>query len=322
MGTNQEKKKITTNIKKKICLNLFLVLLVLPLFLEIFVSSDFEDKSLGFRLIDTCFTKYENKQDFVEFFNIGQGDCTLIKTANSAALIDFGVESDNNKIYTNLLKRGVKSLDLAVITHHHSDHMGGFLKLAENIKIKRLIINNSTAKDGENELYQKVIEMAKENGTQIILPKAGKTFKFGNAKLEILNTNPSATEENNRSIATMLSICNIKILFTGDSDFETEQKIFTNNNIKCDILKMGHHGSANSSYAEFLKMASPEFAVASCGYDNLYNHPSYKAVQRAEELGITVLRTDLDRNIRVDFSNKNNNYNITTERGAQYVGVR
>jgi beta-lactamase superfamily II metal-dependent hydrolase len=318
VGTNQEKKKIIN----KIVLNLFLVFLILPLILELFPSSNLNEKPLGFRLIEVCFGNKQNNRDFVEFFNIGQGDCTLIKSQGSAVLIDCGIESDNNKIYNNLLKRDVKSLELAVITHHHKDHMGDFLNLAENMKIKRLVISDSSAEDSDNELYKRIIEVANKNGTEIITPKAGSVFKFGSATLKILSVNNSASEENDRSVVMMANIGDKNILFTGDLGAEAEQALLQKINLKCDILKLGHHGSANSSYTEFLRAASPKFAIVSCGYDNLYNHPADDALQRTNQQGIKVLRTDLDRNIRVDFNLQNKTFNVTTERGVKYVGVR
>ena len=216
------------------------------------------------------------------------------------------------KIYTNLLKRNIKCLEIVVITHHHQDHMGDFLNLIQNMQIKRLVINTSSAEDGENNLYNKVIEAAIKSGTEIISPKIGSVYKFGNAEIKVLMADNLAQEENNRSIVMMVNMYGKNILFTGDCDSDTEQSIYQNNNVKCDILKLGHHGSASSSYTEFLNAASPKFAIASCGYDNLYNHPSDDAVSRVNEQGITLLRTDLDRNIRVEFNSKNNTFNITT----------
>lgn len=322
MGTDQKKKKIKNKkIIKQIGLNSFLVLLIVPLFLVFFPSSEFEGASLGQTLIDACFGSPQTQKDYVEFLNIGQGDSTLIKSGDLAALIDFGIQSDNNKIYTSLLKRDIKKLDLAVITHHHDDHMGDFLNLAENIKIERLLINSSSAEDGNKELYNKIIETASKNGTEIIIPKVGMVFEFGNAKLKVLSTNTSDLEENNRSIVMMLNICGKNILFTGDNDYVAESVLSKNLNIDCDILKLGHHGSKSSSSVEFLKAASPKFVIASCGYDNLYYHPSNDVVQRAKDEGITLLRTDLDRNIKVLFSS-DDAYTIETERGKVYDNIR
>ena len=77
---------------------------------------------------------------------------------------------------------------------------------------------------------------------------------------------------------------NFKGLFTGDIGLETEKKL-----LPClsdvDFLKVGHHGSANSSGREFLEKIRPETGVISCAEENSYGHPSAEAVSRLEEAG-------------------------------------
>jgi len=311
MGSQSQKKKI----KSRLVLNIIAVFIILPLLLELTVKAGILVFSPNSQLIDVYAESELIKSDFVEFLNVGQADCTIIKSGESAAVIDFGVEEDGEKIYKTLLKYGIKSIDYAVITHHHSDHMGGFLRVAEKIKVKNLIKNNSTAKDGEVELYKRIIALAKREMIKIHLPVAGESFNIGKSVLEILSCNALAAEENNRSIVTMLTISGKNLLFTGDADGETERLITKNCNIKCDILKMGHHGSNTASDAKFLKTAAPEIAVASCGYDNSYNHPSKGAVLRVKEQGIRLYRTDLDRGIRCVFGLENESYDIIVGRG-------
>ncbi|MBE6761447.1 MAG: MBL fold metallo-hydrolase [Ruminococcaceae bacterium] len=300
--------------KKKIVLNSFLVLTILPIALELLVLGGILSESPSNKLIEFCFGKGASTQDFVEFLDVGQGDSTLIKSGNSVALIDFGVEDDGIKIQKYLFRLGIKKIDVAVITHHHSDHMGGFLRVAEKIKIEKLIINNSTAEDGDTELYSEVLGLAQSLKIELILPKCGQNFKIGNADLSILSCNRNANEENNRSVVSILNISGKKFLFTGDCDSDTECQLALNHNVKCDVLKMGHHGSKSSSAYYFLELAQPEIAIASCGYDNIYNHPSGDALLRFKELGIEIYRTDLDKNIRFTFQNYQNSYDISIER--------
>lgn len=311
MGSQGKKEKIAA----KIILNLFAILIILPIALELITTTQISKLSLTSKLIGIYDETPENKTDFVEFIDVGQGDCTLIKSGDSAALIDLGIEEDGDKIYKKLLKYGIKAIDLVVISHHHDDHMGGFLRLAEKIKIKNLIINNTTAEDGEPELYEKVISLAKERNIAVSLPKVDFDYKIGNATLKVLEHIASADKENNRSIVTMLSISGKRILFTGDGDDNLESILTNKHNLKCDVLKMGHHGSKNASYTYFLRAASPEIAVASCGYDNTYNHPSDFAVARAKDLNIRVYRTDLDGDVRLNFDAEDNSYEVITERG-------
>lgn len=302
--------------KKRIALGLSSILILLPIFFELLVIGGVLNDSPNVKLIEFCFKKEQENRDFVEFINVGQGDSTLIKSGNSVAMIDFGVEDDGVKIERQLLRMDVKRIDLAVITHHHRDHMGGFLRVAEKIKIEKLVINNTTAEDGENKLYNEVISVANSKNIELILPSFGQVFKIGSAVLRILSCDSSANAENNRSVVSMLSICGKNFLFTGDCDGDAEYSLSQGCDVECDVLKIGHHGSASSSDSSFLAIAKPEFAIVSCGYDNIYNHPSDDAISRLNKSGAKIYRTDLEGTIRFVFNSGQKNYSVSTERGA------
>lgn len=302
--------------KKRLVLNSFLILFILPIALELFTVCGIISFSPSRAFIELCFKREQPQYDYVEFLDVGQGDCTIIKSENAVAVIDFGVEDDADKIYKSLLRKGIKEIDLAVITHHHRDHMGGFIRLAKKIKIKSLIINNNSADDGEKELYKEIISLAKSRKINLILPTEGECFEIGGATLKILSFNSLAEDENNRSVISMVDICGKSILFTGDCDDESEFNLAQKCSVKCDVLKMGHHGSKNSSSSEFLKAANPEIAVASCGYDNGYNHPAATTLARFDEQGITVYRTDLDQSIRIAFKKAQNSIEVYVLKGV------
>lgn len=311
MGPQGKEKKINS---KVFFLVLVLLIFLLPIMFEIYAKAGPLNSSLNSKLFKIFKIKGETDEEFVEFLDVGQGDCTLIKSGEHAILIDCGLEDENLTIYKRLLKLGIKKIDLVVITHHHKDHMGGFEGLVKNISVDNLLINGSLARDADYEIYSKVISLAKSNKVKIHSPKIGSSFKFGKVNLKILYLNHSADKENNRSIVTMLGIGGKKILFTGDSEEQTEEYLVENIDIDCDILKMGHHGSAASSSSTFLQKASPMVAIASCGYDNLYNHPSKAAVLRVKKSEIKIYRTDLDRNIRFSFNTGNDSFTVLTER--------
>ncbi|MBS7397437.1 MAG: MBL fold metallo-hydrolase, partial [Ruminiclostridium sp.] len=86
-----------------------------------------------------------------------------------------------------------------------------------------------------------------------------------------------------------------KFLFTGDAEKSEEDGIWTN--IKCDVLKVGHHGSDSSTSENFLKKVEPTYAVISCGLGNSYGHPTDKVLRRLYERNINTYRTDLQGTI-------------------------
>jgi competence protein ComEC len=69
-------------------------------------------------------------------------------------------------------------------------------------------------------------------------------------------------------------------------------------NVHCTVLKVGHHGSNTSSSEEFLKAASPSYAVICVGANNNFGHPKAEVLERLKGLGAQVLRTDRQGEIK------------------------
>lgn len=96
-----------------------------------------------------------------------------------------------------------------------------------------------------------------------------------------------------------------KILFTGDAGFKTEENLLSNyDNLKADILKVGHHGSASSSSEAFLEKVMPDIGLISAGINNIYGHPSQKVLERYEKMGIKVRVTKDEGEIKLKIGNK------------------
>jgi competence protein ComEC len=69
--------------------------------------------------------------------------------------------------------------------------------------------------------------------------------------------------------------------------------------LHADVLKVGHHGSKNSTTQEFLDAVTPSIAIISAGEDNPYGHPSPELLERLEASGTRVLRTDRDGAVHI-----------------------
>ena len=101
----------------------------------------------------------------------------------------------------------------------------------------------------------------------------------------------------------MAKIGKWKFLLTGDAQEAAENRLLEDNiSIKCDVLKIGHHGSMYSSSEEFLEAASPSLAMISCGRGNRYSHPHDITLLRLKEAGVQFTRTDTNGNVtyRID----------------------
>lgn len=302
MGTEKASKKKIKRFKRLVTALLVAVLFLAPVLCEVAYIFDFIPKSPSSELLKAFgASPTDDDSEFIEFLSVGQADCTVIKSKNFTAVIDFGLPDESDAIYNRLSKLGVKDVDLAVVTHNDTDHLGGYFDLAENIKIDKLLINDFSDCDDNKALYDKAIKIAKSKKTEILSPNVNDIYKIGNADLKILYSNPLAKKSNNKSIVMMLTLCGKRILFTGDLEDSEENKLQLKvADLDCDILKLGHHGSAYSTSSEFLKRTTPKIAIASCGYDNLYNHPSDKVRARLKEFGVKLYRTDLDENLRCE----------------------
>ena len=85
------------------------------------------------------------------------------------------------------------------------------------------------------------------------------------------------------------------LLFMGDAEAEAEAALlsmYPANELRCDFLRVGHHGSSTSSTAPFLAATAPAVAAISCGRDNTYGFPHKEVLDGLYAVGAQVYRTD------------------------------
>lgn len=194
--------------------------------------------------------------DFTIYFvDVGQGDCTLIKTkANKTILIDGGegntenFDEGKNTVIPYLLDRGYIKLDYIIISHFDSDHVGGLLSVIEKLKVGKIIIS----KQGENsENFKKFIEITEKKNIEIIVVNKGDILKIDDEVwIEFLWPDASNIIKdnilNNNSIICKVHYKNFSCIFTGDIEQEAEEFILNKNvNLKADVLKVAHHRFKN-----------------------------------------------------------------------------
>lgn len=212
----------------------------------------------------------------VVFLDVGQGDAVHMKSGKYNILLDGGGSIHYNvgekTLKQYLLKNGIKELDLAAATHLHTDHFKGLEELTKCYHVEELITEG----------------------------RAGQKIELGSDSLEILWPNDydrSLEDENLNSLIFKATIDGITYLITGDITAEGEmmllEKYKGTGKLKCDVLKIAHHGSEYSSCSEFLDEVNPEIAIISVGKNN-YGHPSQAVLKRLEEKNIKVFRTDED----------------------------
>ena len=87
---------------------------------------------------------------------------------------------------------------------------------------------------------------------------------------------------------------NCAILITGDRSAFGERLLLRKTQLpNVDALVAGHHGSADATSRELLEAVKPETVIISVGEGNVYGHPATALLQRLQEFGCSVFRTDL-----------------------------
>lgn len=227
----------------------------------------------------------------INVIDVGQGDSTLITYKGFSMLIDTGPEYEDfsslkRVVLPYILKRGVAKLDILVLTHKHSDHIGDFDYLLDEMKVDRIVTSK--------EVYLENAQKLKEQ--KVVLVDSLKVYRYKDLKAYFI---PPIEEDDNNSVVVKLIFGNFSMLFTGDASYESEKEYIKKYNLHAIILKVGHHGSSTATSEEFLENVKPKVAVISVGKDNIFGHPSNEVLQRLKERNIKVYRTDLNGTIDI-----------------------
>lgn len=238
----------------------------------------------------------------VNYIDVGQGDSIFIQLPNNETmLIDAGevYKSDNVINYLNNL--GITKIDYVIGTHPHTDHIGGLEEVINTFDIGSIYMPRASS---TSKTYEDLLTTISSKGLKVKTAKSGVVvLDEDNLKLEFIAPNSdSYSELNNYSAVLKLTYLDNTFLFMGDAETLSEEEI--TNEIKADVIKVGHHGSDSSSSLEFVKKVSPEYAIIMVGVGNSYNHPYQSIIDRYESVGAKVLRTDLDGNIVCDSDGK------------------
>lgn len=223
------------------------------------------------------------------FFNIGQGDSTLMTTPRGKhILIDGG--PDKTALYKlgEYFGPGEKVIDAVILSHPHSDHLTGILEVFKRYTVKKIFLPKSTIDTPE---YSKLLEFLASKSSDVYFVDSKFTYDIDGMKLNFLHPEGSASEKNinNQSVLVLAAYGKNRILFTGDLEKEGQDKNLEED-VASDILKAPHQGSSDSLNEAFLKKASPKFAVISVGENN-YGHPSLRVIKSYERQGIATLIT-------------------------------
>ncbi|HYC34251.1 MAG TPA: MBL fold metallo-hydrolase [Candidatus Paceibacterota bacterium] len=252
-----------------------------------------------------------NKTLQVSVLNIGQGDSIYIKAPNgNEMIIDGGPDQKLLSELGSVMPFFDKSVDVIVVTNPDKDHYAGFIDMLDRYSVGKLIESGTIS---STPTYHAFEEKVKEKGIERIIAQRGMKVVLDEKRevyLEILfpNRDVSSESSNDGSIVAKLVYGNTCMMLQGDSTAAVEQEVLIKENkesLKCELLKVGHHGSRTSSLPEYIKAVSSETAIISLGKDNRYGHPHKEVLETLENQNIKILRTDIEGRITFVSDGKN-----------------
>lgn len=226
----------------------------------------------------------------VHFLDVGQGLSILVQSEGQTLLYDGGDRSASSFVVSYLKEQKIKNIDYLISSHYDEDHLSGLVGCMKAFSVSSVIgadyIHNS-------KLYQSFMDSVSSKGLEVQHPEVGTTFNFGAGTFTILAPSYIGNDSNENSVAIKVTNGENSFIFTGDAEFDSEADMVNSGlNLDCDVLSVGHHGSASSTSWDFLAATVPEYAVISCGAGNQYDHPDKDTMDKLSDMEINVFRTD------------------------------
>jgi beta-lactamase superfamily II metal-dependent hydrolase len=286
----------------------------------------------------------------VTFIDVGHGDCILIQTPDDGIkgngkyegeiiLIDGGESIEGRRIIIpHLQSHGVgkdKPIDFLIMTHAHSDHLGGLIPVIQAYDVRAILDPGYKARTRQYRTFCKLAN--EEPGCKFYSPlvgtlikKEGDSLNWGSElEVKVLNSEQEANDPNNTSIVIWLRYGEVSFMLVGDAEgkerkdsphvlkfVEKDLVEQYGNKLKSTLLKAGHHGSESSSTDAFINAVSPAYVIICAGNKKFSGTllPDQSVIKRYEKRGIKIYRTDRnDRNKSSDKTSGDDHIIITTD---------
>lgn len=231
----------------------------------------------------------------ISVMNVGNGQCIAVTEGESVVVIgcgSYGVTQNAGSMLSSYLRAGGRyDIDYLMLTHLHSDHTTGVVRLLNLMNVNTVILpDNAEDTNGDNVLDD-IIAACEENGTNIVYITRDTEFTAGAIRLSVYESSERGSRDESGIMSTV-SVGDYDMLVTGDVEKIVERELISSHDLSgTELLIVPHHGSKYSTSDELLSALRPETAVISTGY-NRYGHPTKETLDKLNEYGVNVLRTD------------------------------
>lgn len=247
----------------------------------------------------------------VTAIDVGQGDAVLVEHGGYRVMIDAGQWSD---AADHLDAAGIDSLDLAIATHAHADHIGGFRDVFDQVEVDKILYNGQVH---TTQTFEQFLDAVLSSDADYLEPARGDQWQFGDMRVSILHPAGSASEYDghlhDKNIVTRIDYGEFSAIITGDIELPGEQAMIDAGvPLDANVVELGHHGSSTSSGQAFLDAVDPDFAFYQAGEDNRYGHPHDEVISRLQSLDIEFAGTANAGTIRIT-GEQDGSFSVETE---------
>ncbi|MCP6720361.1 MAG: MBL fold metallo-hydrolase [Patescibacteria group bacterium] len=241
----------------------------------------------------------------IYFFDVGQGDSQLVLLPGGVkTLIDGG--PPNGRVLEQLAKvlpPTDRYIDLVIMSHPQLDHLGGLIEVLKRYRVGVFLWNG---REGSAEAFSELERALQENSVGHVILAKGDRIHYRDSHFNVIMPTTQFLESkelNDTSLVLELLSKESKTLFTGDIGTNVEKELLGTYKQNIDILKVAHHGSKYSSVASFLQAVKPKVAVIEVGR-NSYGHPTRQVLDRLQDIGASIYRTDQDGTVQLVIDGK------------------
>lgn len=281
------------------------------LFLYLFMHRNWQRLRIFFVIISVLFLFRPEEKLRIIMLDVGQGQCIMIKTPKGHTILLDGGSSSEKSVGRYVMLPALKYfgsayIDNVMVSHTDKDHISGLEELLEmKYPIKNLIL---PALKSPDEKYSELIQKAGENGTNVLFIKRGEKIKIEQLIFRSLHPSPEKiySDKNEASMVLYMTYGDFDALFPGDLEGDGEEEMceyFERMNSgktkRICLLQTAHHGSRNSTNERVLRYLAPQAAFISVGENNRYGHPHRETLQRLDEAGCKVRRTDREGAVQI-----------------------
>ena len=210
----------------------------------------------------------QEAQVHLVFLDVGQGDAIVVRSPEGKiALVDSG---NDGAIVYQLQALGIDSIDIAIASHPHADHIGGMAAVLRNFPVRYYMDNgvpHTTA------TYRELLRAVSKSDITYLQPTA-RTIELGSVRIHVFPPMERATNRNNQSVGLLIEYGEFEAWLSGDSEIEELNHFLSLGVPSVEVLKAAHHGSRDAVSPGWLAATKPDAVVTSLGLNTTYAHPA------------------------------------------------